>query len=125
MVSCINAYHGSSHGALSVGGNEIFKRAYRPLLPGIKNIRFGKVEDLELISDQTAAVVIETVQGEAGVRIGDIEYFKTLKKRCSDKGVLLILDEIQCGFGRTGKFWAFEHNHIKPDILLCAKGMGG
>ncbi len=125
VVSCFNAYHGSSQGALSIGGNEIFKRGYRPLLPGVKHIRFGEIEDLELISEKTAAVVIETVQGEAGIRIGTKDYFEQVRKICSEKGALLILDEIQTGFGRTGKFWAFEHYHIVPDILVCAKGMGG
>lgn len=125
IISCVNAYHGSSHGSLSVGGNEIFKRAYRPLLPGISHIEYGKADDLSLITDQTAAVIMETVQGEAGIRIADTEYFVALRKRCDETGTLLILDEIQAGFGRTGKFWAFEHFGIVPDILLCAKGMGG
>ena len=125
IISCFNAYHGSSHGALSVGGNEKFKQAYRPLLPGVKNFRFGEIEDLNLITNKTAAVVIETVQGEAGIRIAEKDYFQALRKACTEKGVLLIMDEIQCGFGRTGKFWAFEHYDIIPDILVCAKGMGG
>ena len=125
ILSCVNAYHGSSHGSLSVGGNEIFKRAYRPLLPGIKNIHFGNLEDLQEITSQTAAIILETVQGEAGIRIAEKEYFQALRKRCTETGTLLILDEIQAGFGRTGKFWAFEHYEIIPDILVCAKGMGG
>ncbi|MFO7825319.1 MAG: aspartate aminotransferase family protein [Cyclobacterium sp.] len=125
IVSCINAYHGSSHGALSVGGNEIFKRAYRPLLPGISHIGYGDMDHLEKITTSTAAVIIETIQGEAGVCVGSKAYFQALKKRCAETGALLILDEIQAGFGRTGKFWAFEHFDIRPDILVCAKGMGG
>ena len=125
ILSCINAYHGSSHGSLSVGGNEIFKRAYRPLLPGIRNIRFGELADLEFLTQDTAAIILETVQGEAGVRIADEGYFQALRDRCDETGTLLILDEIQAGFGRTGKFWAFEHYGIAPDILVCAKGMGG
>jgi len=125
VISCANAYHGSSHGALSVGGNEIFKRAYRPLLPGITNISFGKVEELENITEETAAIIVETVQGEAGIRVGSEAFFKALRNRCNETGTLLILDEIQAGFGRTGKFWAFEHYGIQPDILVCAKGMGG
>lgn len=125
IISCVNAYHGSSHGSLSVGGNEIFKRAYRPLLPGIRNIRFGELEDLEFINANTAAIILETVQGEAGVRIADYDYFQALRKRCNETGTLLILDEIQAGFGRTGTFWAFEQFCIVPDILVCAKGMGG
>ncbi len=125
LISCVNAYHGSSHGALSVGGNEIFKRAYRPLLPGVSNIRYGILEDLELIDHETAAVIMETIQGEAGIRVASKDYFKALRKKCDETGTLLILDEIQCGFGRTGKFWAFEHFEIVPDMIVCAKGMGG
>jgi putrescine aminotransferase len=125
LISCVDAYHGSSHGSLSVGGNELFKRAYRPLLPGIKHIGYGSNSDLEKITADTAAVVIETIQGEAGIRVACQKYFKALRMRCDETGTLLILDEIQAGFGRTGKFWAFEHFEIVPDILVCAKGMGG
>jgi putrescine aminotransferase len=125
LISCVNAYHGSSHGSLSVGGNEVFKRAYRPLLPGISHIFYGSYSDLEKITDQTAAVIIETIQGEAGIRVACREYFQSLRKKCDETGTLLILDEIQAGFGRTGKMWAFEHFDIVPDILVCAKGMGG
>ncbi|GAB2486532.1 aspartate aminotransferase family protein [Algoriphagus taiwanensis] len=125
ILSCVNAYHGSSHGSLSVGGNEVFKRAYRPLLPGIKNTVYGAYSNLSQITTDTAAVIIETIQGEAGIRVACREYFQALRKRCDETGTLLILDEIQAGFGRTGKFWAFEHFEIVPDILVCAKGMGG
>jgi len=125
IISCVNAYHGSSHGSLSVGGNEIFKRAYRPLLPGISHITYGKTEDLDQITTQTAAIIIETIQGEAGIRVAEPSYFQALRKKCDETGTLLIMDEIQAGFGRTGKFWAFEHFGIQPDILVCAKGMGG
>ena len=125
VVSCVNAYHGSSHGSLSVGGNEFFKRAYRPLVPGISHIRFGDVGDLEKITRETAAIIVETVQGEAGIRVADADYFQALRKKCDETETLLILDEVQAGFGRTGKFWAFEHYNIEPDILVCAKGMGG
>ena len=125
FISCVNAYHGSSHGALSVGGNELFKRAYRPLLPGMSHINYGSFSDLERINDRTAGVIVETIQGEAGIRVACKEYFKALRKRCDETGTLLILDEIQCGFGRTGKFWAFEHFEIIPDIVVSAKGMGG
>ncbi|MEB2775549.1 aspartate aminotransferase family protein [Algoriphagus sp. D3-2-R+10] len=125
LISCVNAYHGSSHGSLSVGGNEIFKQAYRPLLPGVSHIHYGEISDLELIDTNTAAVLIETIQGEAGIRVATTEYFQALRKRCDETGTLLILDEVQCGFGRTGKFWAFEHFGFEPDILVCAKGMGG
>ncbi len=125
IISCVNAYHGSSHGSLSVGGNEIFKRAYRPLLPGVKNIRYGNLDDLHQITTETAAVILETIQGEAGIRVADQSYFTALRERCNATGTLLILDEIQAGFGRTGTFWAFEQFDIVPDILVCAKGMGG
>jgi putrescine aminotransferase len=125
IISCKNAYHGSTQGSLSLNGSEHFKQAFRPLLPGVKNIEFGNIEDIQLIDDTFAAVFIETVQGEAGVRVASEEYFRLLRKRCDETGVLLVLDEIQTGFGRTGKFWGFEHYNIIPDILVCAKGMGG
>ncbi|MFZ6663164.1 aspartate aminotransferase family protein [Peijinzhouia sedimentorum] len=125
IVSCRKAYHGSSHGALSVGGEESFKQAYRPLLPGISLIHFGMEAELEKINTNTAAVIIETVQGEAGVRTASKSYWKALRRRCNETGTLLILDEIQAGFGRTGSFWAFEQYDIQPDILVTAKGMGG
>jgi acetylornithine/succinyldiaminopimelate/putrescine aminotransferase len=125
LISCTDAYHGSSQGALSVGGNELFKRAYRPLLPGTSQIFYGSFSDLEKITSETAAVVIETIQGEAGIRVACTAYFQALRARCTETGTLLILDEIQAGFGRTGTFWAFEQFDIVPDILVCAKGMGG
>ncbi len=125
IISCIDAYHGSTHGALSVCGNEELKQPYRPLLPGITHIRFGVSDDLKVITHKTAAIIIETAQGEAGIRIADTSYFKALRSKCDETGTLLILDEIQTGFGRTGKFWAFEHYDIIPDILVAAKGMGG
>jgi acetylornithine/succinyldiaminopimelate/putrescine aminotransferase len=106
-------------------GNEEFKQAYRPLLPGVGFINFNNTDDLQLITDQTACVIIETVQGEAGVRVPDIAYMQALRKRCDETGALLILDEIQAAFGRTGKLFAFEHFGIAPDILLLAKALGG
>lgn len=125
IIACYNSYHGSTQGALSVMGNEEYKQAYRPLLPDVKFIRFNTAEDLELITPQTACVIIETVQGEAGIRVPDIAYMQALKKRCSETGTLLILDEIQAAFGRTGKLFAFEHFDIVPDVLLLAKALGG
>jgi len=125
IVSCQNAYHGATLGALSVGGAEWMKSAFRPLLPGTLNMEYGKEAHLEMITENTAAVMVETVQGEAGVVTADSEYFKALRKRCDETGALLILDEIQCGFGRTGTFWAFEQHNIVPDVLLTAKAMGG
>lgn len=125
MMACKNSYHGSSHGALSLMGNEEFKQAYRPLVPGIKFINFNNRIDLEQITTETAAVIIETIQGEAGIRVPDLEYMLLLRHKCSDTGTLLILDEIQSGIGRTGKLYAFEHFGIVPDILLTAKAFGG
>lgn len=125
LVSCYNAYHGSSHGALSVSGSEQFKQGYRPLLPGVSHIRFNNSEDFSHVNEQTAAVVVETVQGEAGVRVANEDYFKILRQHCDAVGALLILDEIQAGFGRTGTFWAFESYGVVPDIVVAAKGMGG
>jgi len=125
IIACYNSYHGSTQGALSLMGNEEFKQAYRPLLPGIKFIHYGALPDLDLITTNTAAVFVETVQGEAGIRIADKAYFEALRKKCTDTGALLVFDEIQCGFGRTGKMFGFEHFNIVPDILLLAKGIGG
>ncbi|NDK56681.1 aspartate aminotransferase family protein [Pontibacter sp. BT213] len=125
LISCRNAYHGSTQGALSVNGSESFKNAFRPLLPDVRHITYNHLPDLQHITTRTAAVIVETVQGEAGVRVPENDYLKHLRARCTEVGALLILDEIQCGFGRTGTFWAFEQFGIEPDILLCAKGMGG
>jgi acetylornithine/N-succinyldiaminopimelate aminotransferase len=125
IIAFENSYHGSTHGALSVMGNEEFKQAYRPLLPGVNFIRFNRADDLHQITEQTACVIIETVQGEAGIRVPDINYMQALRSRCNETGTLLILDEIQAAFGRTGKLFAFEHFGIVPDILLLAKALGG
>jgi len=125
LISCRNAYHGSTHGALSITGSEDFKNSYRPLLPDVRHIGHNELADLALITERTAAVVIETVQGEAGVRLPAPGYLPALRARCTAVGALLVLDEIQCGYGRTGTMWAFEQYGIAPDILVCAKGMGG
>ncbi len=125
FISCFNAYHGATQGALSLSGAEHFKRNFRPLLPEIKNIKHGNPDDLEHITSKTAAVVIEIIGGESGVRVPSMEYVRALRERCTQVGALLIIDEIQTGFGRTGSFWAFEQYDIYPDILLSAKGMGG
>jgi acetylornithine/N-succinyldiaminopimelate aminotransferase len=125
IIAFNNSYHGSTHGALSVMGNEEYKQAYRPLLPGVKFARFNMEEDLQLITTQTACVIVETIQGEAGVLVPDVAYMQALRQRCTDTGTLLILDEIQAAFGRTGKLFAFEHFGIVPDILLLAKALGG
>jgi acetylornithine/succinyldiaminopimelate/putrescine aminotransferase len=125
IISCHNAYHGSTHGALSLMGNDCFTRNFRPLLPDCNRIRFGNFDDIEQITHSTAAFVVEVVQGEAGVRFADNCYWKQLRERCHQTGTLLILDEIQTGFGRTGSLFAFERTGILPDILVLAKAMGG
>ncbi|MEI7581269.1 aspartate aminotransferase family protein [Runella sp.] len=125
IISCFNAYHGSTQGALSLAGAEFFKRNFRPLLPDIRHIRHGNQDDLVMITSRTAAVIIEVISGEAGVRVPPEAYHQALRKRCDETGTLLIYDEIQTGFGRTGSFWAFEQYGVVPDVLLCAKGMGG
>jgi acetylornithine/N-succinyldiaminopimelate aminotransferase len=125
IIAFQNSYHGSTHGALSVMGNEEFKQAYRPLLPGVNFIRFNNIEDLNLITNQDACVIVETIQGEAGIRVPGIAYMQALRNRCNETGTLLILDEIQAAFGRSGKLFAFQHFGIEPDILLLAKALGG
>jgi len=125
IISYKQAYHGSTQGALSLMGDEYFKQSYRPLLPDTKQISLNDFQELALITSNTAAVFIEPIQGEAGVRIPNPEYMLKLRTKCSEMGALLVVDEIQTGFGRTGKFWAFEHFNIEPDIILTAKGMGG
>ncbi|MFT6972653.1 MAG: acetylornithine/N-succinyldiaminopimelate aminotransferase [Roseivirga sp.] len=125
IVSCKKSYHGSTHGALSVSGNEVKKYAFRPLLPDVHFMQFNKVEDLDMITKQTACVIIEPIQGDAGVRIPDLSYMKALRERCNEMGALLIFDEIQTGFGRTGTLFCFEQMGVTPDILTVAKAMGG
>ncbi|MES2396933.1 MAG: aspartate aminotransferase family protein [Bacteroidota bacterium] len=125
IISFKNAYHGSTHGSLSIMGNEEFKNAFRPLLPDIRHIEYNNISDLKQITTHTACVIIETIQGEAGAIVPQNDFLKLLKKRCNEVGALLVADEIQCGFGRTGKLFAFEHYDFIPDILCLAKGMGG
>lgn len=125
LIACKDAYHGSTQGALSLNSDEGYKNNFRPLLPDIKQVRFGNIDDLLHITNKTAAFVVETVQGEAGVRTAPETYWQAVRKRCNETGTLLILDEIQCGAGRTGKYFAFEHYNIQPDIVTMAKGMGG
>jgi len=125
LMSFENAYHGSSNGALTLMGNEEFKHPFYPLLPETSVIRHNNFDDLKNITEETAAVFLETIQGEAGIRVPSKEFMQALRNRCTQTGALLVLDEIQCGFGRTGKMFAFEHFDIVPDILLLAKGMGG
>jgi acetylornithine/succinyldiaminopimelate/putrescine aminotransferase len=125
IISFKNAYHGSTQGSLSIMGNEEFKNAFRPLLPDTKQIEFNNVNNLNEITERTACVIIETIQGEAGAIVPSIDFLKKLRVRCTEVGAMLVADEIQCGFGRTGKLFAFEHYDLLPDILCIAKGMGG
>ncbi len=125
LICFKQAYHGSTHGALSVMGDEYFKTSFRPLLPDVRILEFNNLKALELISSKTAAVIIEPIQGEAGVRKANRDYIKNLRKICDDHGTILIFDEIQTGFGRTGNLFVFEEFDVVPDILLISKGMGG
>lgn len=125
IIACRKSYHGSTHGSLSVSGNEVKKQAFRPLLPDVRFIDFNVMEDVETITTQTAAVIMETIQGDAGVRVPSREYMQAIRKRCTETGTLLILDEIQAGMGRTGTLFAFEQFGIVPDILTTAKAFGG
>jgi len=125
IISANNAYHGNTQGAMSVMGYEERKRAYRPLIPGTSYIQFNDIGDLEQINEQTAAVILETIQGGAGFIVPTNEYMKAVRERCDKVGALLILDEIQPGMGRTGKLFAFEHYNMIPDIFVTGKGLGG
>ncbi len=125
LIGFTNAYHGSTQGALSVGGNEELKNSFRPLLPDVKILSFNSISDLEQIKDHTAAVIVEPIQGEAGIILPENNFLAELRERCNETGALLIFDEIQTGFGRTGKLFAFEDYKVVPDILLLGKALGG
>jgi acetylornithine/succinyldiaminopimelate/putrescine aminotransferase len=125
IIAFNKSYHGSTQGALSVIGDEYWRNAYRPLLPDILHLEYNSFESLNEITEQTACVIAETVQAEAGIIVPSKEWMQALRKKCDDTGTLLILDEIQTGFGRTGKLWGFEHYNIVPDILLLGKALGG
>ncbi|MBL7701857.1 MAG: aspartate aminotransferase family protein [Ferruginibacter sp.] len=125
IISFKNSYHGSTQGALSVMGSEYWQQAFRPLLPGVLQMNYNSFEELENITEQTACVIAETVQAEAGVLVPQNGWLKALRKKCDETGALLILDEIQCGFGRNGTLWAFEQFDVVPDILLLGKALGG
>ena len=125
IIAARNAYHGSTQGALSLIGNPAYHEAYAPLLPEIDFIEFNNISSLALISEQTAAVIVEAIQGEAGVQVPTVEFMQALRRKCDETGAILIFDEIQTGFGRTGKMFAFEHFEIVPDVLMLAKGIGG
>ena len=125
LVSFKGAYHGSTHGSLSVSGNEQKKYAFRPLLPDVIQLPFNDCDALDSIDHQVAGVIIEPIQGDAGVRIPSKEFMAKLRKICDDHCILLIADEIQTGFGRTGKLFAYEHFDIVPDIMTIGKAFGG
>lgn len=120
-----HSYHGSTQGSLSILGDEYWRNAYRPLLPGISHLDYNSFESLDLITEKTACVIAETIQAEAGVISPRVEWMQALRKKCTDTGTLLVLDEIQCGFGRNGTLWAFEQFGVVPDILLLGKALGG
>ena len=125
IIAAKLAYHGNTMGSMSVMGFEERKQAFRPLIPDVNFIRFNSEEDLKKITRQTAAIILETIQGGAGFIEPKNEYLKKVRKRCDDVGALLILDEIQPGFGRTGKLFGFQNYDIVPDIVVMGKGMGG
>ena len=125
LVAFKGSYHGNTHGSMSVSANELKKGAFRPLLPDVYFIRLNNFEDLQQIDSRTAGVILETIQGDAGVRQASSDYLKALRKRCDEVGSVLIFDEIQCGMGRSGKMFAFEHSGVVPDILTLGKALGG
>ncbi len=125
LVAFRNSYHGDTHGSLSVTGRDVYRDPYLPLLPDVHFLEFNSFEGLDIIDDQTASVVVEPIQGEGGIIPSDKKWLKEIRKRCDDSGALLIYDEIQSGFGRTGKMFAFEHYGVVPDILCLAKAMSG
>ncbi len=125
IIAFNNAYHGSTQGAISIIGDEYWRNAFRPLLPGVLHLPFNAIASLDSINNKSACVIVETVQAESGVTAPDIEWLQAVKKKCADLNVLLILDEIQAGFGRTGTLWAFEQYGIVPDVLLLGKALGG
>ena len=125
LISFRGSYHGSTHGSLSVSGNETKKEAFRPLLPDVRFLNYNSISDLDQITNKTAGVIIETVQGDAGVRIPYKDFMMALRAKCSETGAQLIFDEIQCGIGRTGKLFAFEHFNVVPDLLTLGKALGG
>jgi acetylornithine/succinyldiaminopimelate/putrescine aminotransferase len=125
IVSCTNSYHGSTHGSLSVTGNKTKQSAFQPLLPQIDFIEFNNIDSLQIITEATAGVIIETIQGDAGLVKPTQEFLDALRAKCNETGALLIFDEVQVGMGRTGKMFAFEHYNVLPDILTLGKALGG
>lgn len=125
FIACKNAYHGSTQGAESLMESDFYSSGYGPFLPNVSFIEHNNIADLDKITTDIAAVFIEPIQGEAGIRVADLSYMQALKAKCQETGTLLIFDEIQSGFGRSGKMFAFEHYNVVPDVLLLAKGIGG
>jgi len=125
FIACKNAYHGSTQGAESLMESDFYSSGYGPFLPHVSFIEHNNVADLDKITEEIAAVFIEPIQGEAGIRVADLNYMQALRAKCSETKTLLIFDEIQSGFGRSGKMFAFEHYNVVPDVLLLAKGIGG
>lgn len=125
IVAANKSYHGSTTGALALMGDEYWRQAFRPLMPGVWHHDYNSGALIDTIDERVAAVVMETVQAEAGVMEPSREWLQALRKKCDATGALLILDEIQCGFGRTGKLWGFQHYGVVPDILLLGKALGG
>lgn len=125
IIAFNNAYHGSTQGALSIMGGEYWRNAYRPLLPDVLHVDFNTKEAIDSISEKTACVIAEVVQAEAGAKPAQANWLQALRQKCTENGTLLVFDEIQTGFGRTGSLWAFEQYDVVPDILLLGKALGG
>lgn len=125
LLAAVNSYHGSTTGALALMGDEYWRQAFRPLMPGVFHREYNSQAFLDAIDEQMAAVILETVQAEAGVVEPSQEWLHAVREKCNSTGALLIFDEIQCGFGRTGKLWGFQHYGITPDVVLLGKALGG
>ncbi|MFD1550619.1 aspartate aminotransferase family protein [Putridiphycobacter roseus] len=125
LVGCNKSYHGSTHGSMSISGNEVKKAKFRPLLPAINFIDFNDIDSLHWITEKTAGVLIEPVQGDAGMRVPDPNFLKALRAKCDEVGALLIFDEVQVGLGRVGSMFAFEQYDVIPDVLVLGKALGG
>jgi len=125
IIAAHKSYHGATTGALALLGDEYWRAAFRPLMPGVYHYGYNTPEMIDAITTDTACIVLETIQAEAGVNEPDAAWLKAIRQRCTDTGTLLVLDEIQCGFGRTGKLWGFEHYGVVPDIVLLGKALGG
>ena len=125
LISCHNAYHGNTMGSMSVMGFEERKQIFRPLIPDVDFITFNNEDDLQKITTKTAGILLETIQGGAGFIQPENNFLKKVRERCTEVGALMILDEIQPGFGRTGKLFGFQNYDVVPDIVVMGKGMGG